>query len=316
MKQSFQIFLLVAEELSISRAARKAFVTQQCVSDHIRKLEKEYNVLLFERKPNMRLTEAGETMRQALQSIQILENNMEKNLHEISDEEKGSFTMGISTSRAQIVLPATLKRYNKHFPKVNVSFYVNDTVVLEEKLMDGTIDLFLGANTSSNPAFFAMPLAIDQMYLIISEQLFQQYFGSKELEEFKKGADLTKFTKVPFSLYYETGAVNFIIRQHLTDHGVNLENTLYHISDCDTHIFLCASGLCAALIPEMLSLRIYEHNLKCGPNEYIHIFPVKDFRYPLRIELIWHKNIHQPLYIKAFCDILKEEVGHLISIHR
>ena len=85
MKQSFQIFLLVAEELSISRAARKAFVTQQCVSDHIRKLEKEYNVLLFERKPNMRLTEAGETMQQALQSIQILENNMEKNLHEISD---------------------------------------------------------------------------------------------------------------------------------------------------------------------------------------------------------------------------------------
>ena len=44
MRISFEIFLLVAEELSISRASRRAFVTQQCVSDHIKRLEREYNL--------------------------------------------------------------------------------------------------------------------------------------------------------------------------------------------------------------------------------------------------------------------------------
>ena len=312
MKQSYKIFLLAAEENSISKAAKRAYVTQQCASDHIRRLEEECKTPLFERKPVFRLTEAGKIMLQTLRNLHILETNMERSIHEIADGSRGSFTVGMSTSRAQIVLPLVLRRYYEHFPKVTVSFYVNDTVVLEKKLLDGSIDLFLGANASLNPVFHRFPLALDEMYLIISEQLFRQYFGKRELNEFAEGADLSRFTDVPFSLYYETGAINRMIQQHLLDHGIRLKKTPYHISDCDTHIFLCSSGLCAALIPKMLSLRIREHNEKCHPDSFIHIFPVQDFHYPLRIELISHKNVQQPLYVRTFCEILQEEI-HILT---
>ena len=46
MTTSFEIFLKVAEELSVSRAAARCFVTQQCVSDHIKRLEEDYGILL------------------------------------------------------------------------------------------------------------------------------------------------------------------------------------------------------------------------------------------------------------------------------
>lgn len=312
MRQSFKIFLLTVEEMSIGKAAKRAFVTQQCVSDHIKRLEEEYGVVLFERKPYLRLTESGEEMARTLRNIHVLEQNMEKNLQEFSEGKRGTFTVGISTSRAQIILPLVLKRYNEYFPEVEISFYVNDTVVLEEKLLNGSIDLFLGVNTSQNPVFSAMPLAVDRMYLIISETLSQQFFGNRQMQEFKDGVDLSAFSKVPFVLYYETGALNVVIRQHLLDYGVQLEKTKYHISDCDTHIFLCASGLCAALIPEMLSCRIHEHNAKCSPGETIHIFPIKNFNYPLRFDLVWHKDISQPFYVKAFCEMVKEEIDKLI----
>ena len=39
MNNSFDIFLLVVEEMNISKAAERAFITQQCASDHIRRLE-------------------------------------------------------------------------------------------------------------------------------------------------------------------------------------------------------------------------------------------------------------------------------------
>ena len=58
MQVNQEIFLYVAEELSISKAAKRAFVSQQCVSDHINRLEKNYGVKLFTRKP-FALTEAG-----------------------------------------------------------------------------------------------------------------------------------------------------------------------------------------------------------------------------------------------------------------
>ena len=41
MQVNQEIFLYVAEELSISKAAKRAFVSQQCVSDHINRLEKK-----------------------------------------------------------------------------------------------------------------------------------------------------------------------------------------------------------------------------------------------------------------------------------
>ncbi len=313
MKQSFKIFMTVAEELSIVKAAKRSFVTQQCVSDHIKRLEEEYGVLLFNRKPHLSLTEAGEVMFQYLRSTKILESNMERTLQEMSAGRKGSFTVGLSTSRAQIILPLVLPKYYELFPEVEVSFYVNDTVILEKCLMDGSIDLFLGVNASHNPAFHTMPIISDKIQLIISEHLFQQHFGSKMLSEFYSGVDLTAFSGVPFSLYYETGAMNVIIRQHLSDRGISLEKTPYHISDCDTHILLCSSGLCAALIPKMLSLRVHEHNAKCSPGQRIHIFPVKSFHYPLRVELIWHKNITHPFYVKVFCELIDEAANQLMK---
>lgn len=312
MKQSFNIFLLVVEEMSIGRAAKRAFVTQQCVSDHIHRLEAEYGVALFERKPSLRLTKAGETMLKTLRSVRILETSMEKNLKEISTGRRGSFTVGMSTSRAQVILPLVLKNYYEHFPEVDVSFYVNDTIVLEQRLLDGSIDLFLGVNTSLNPYFSVLPLANDEMYLSISESLFQKHFGSKYLSEFEQGVDLSAFSEVPFALYYETGALNIIIRQHLLDYGITLNKTPYHISDCDTHILLCASGLCAALIPKMLSLRVHEHNAKCGPDKFVHLFPVKNFNYPLRVDLIWHKNVEQPFYVRAFCEMIRDTARQLV----
>ena len=288
MKQSFNIFLLVAEEMNIGRAARRAFVTQQCVSDHIRRLEQEYEVALFERKPSLHLTKAGETMLKTLRSIHILESSMEKNLKEISSGQRGSFTVGMSTSRAQVILPLVLKDYYEHFPEVEVSFYVNDTIVLEQRLVN------------------------DEMYLSISEGLFQRHFGGKYLSVFEEGVDLSEFSEVPFSLYYETGALNIVIRQHLLDYGISLNKIPYHISDCDTHILLCASGLCATLIPKMLSLRVHEHNAKCEPDKFIHIFPVKNFNYPLRVDLIWHKNVEQPFYIRAFCELIRDVARQLV----
>ena len=312
MKQSFNIFLLVAEEMNIGRAARRAFVTQQCVSDHIRRLEQEYEVALFERKPSLQLRKAGEAMLKTLRSIHILESSMEKNLKEISSGQRGSFTVGMSTSRAQVILPLVLKDYYEHFPEVEVSFYVNDTIVLEQRLLDGSIDLFLGVNTSQNPAFSVLPLVNDEMYLSISEGLFQRHFGGKYLSVFEEGVDLSEFSEVPFSLYYETGALNIVIRQHLLDYGISLNKIPYHISDCDTHILLCASGLCATLIPKMLSLRVHEHNAKCEPDKFIHIFPVKNFNYPLRVDLIWHKNVEQPFYIRAFCELIRDVARQLV----
>ena len=61
---NLEYFLVAAEELNFTKAARKLYISQQSLSNHIANLEKEFDVVLFNRTSPLTLTYAG----QALQS--------------------------------------------------------------------------------------------------------------------------------------------------------------------------------------------------------------------------------------------------------
>ena len=52
-------FLMVAEELNITRAAERLYISQQSLSNHISNMERELDVKLFTRSPKLSLTYAG-----------------------------------------------------------------------------------------------------------------------------------------------------------------------------------------------------------------------------------------------------------------
>lgn len=314
MKTGFEIFLITAEELSISRAAQRAFVTPQCVSDHIKRLEQEYHILLFDRKPKLKLTPAGEVMQQSLRNIQILENSMSSSLADMEKGERGKFTLGISTSRAPIILPAVLSRYYKMFPNVNISFCVEDTKILEERLLRGEVDLFIGVNTDPHPDINLTPLAQDEIMLIISSGLLHQHFDETEIKQMERGIDMTRFTKIPFTLSFKTGKVNQVIQEYLNYYNLHLE-VVYNISDSETQILLCASGICASLCPRMLLATAHRHNLTCDEHNKLYMLPIRNLGRPLRIDLASHKNMVQPLFIRQFIQILQEEVRFIAQDH-
>lgn len=313
LKQNQKIFLLVVENLSFTKAAEQAFVTQQCVSNHIQRLEEEYNTKLLIRTPHLQLTEAGKILYDAIKNIEIISLDASENIKEITEGKKGSFSMGISTSRAKVILPSVLKKFYDFFPDVKVSFYVNDTSVLEKKLLNGEVDIFLGVNTSQNENFRYTHLVNDYMHLIISDSLFQKFFSKDDINLFLNGVDLKFLSNIPFALYYETGALNLIIKQHLLYEGINFHQTPYYISDCDTQIQLCQLGITASIVPKMLSSSIYEYNKSSNERDKIHVFPIKNFNYPLRIDLVDNIHLKRPLYMAIFYELMKEETKKLMK---
>jgi len=67
--QQARYFLLVCEELSFSRAARRCRVGQPSLSKAIRALESELGGALFRRKPSVELSELGRAVRPHLQRM-------------------------------------------------------------------------------------------------------------------------------------------------------------------------------------------------------------------------------------------------------
>lgn len=307
MRISCEVFLAVADMGSITKAAQRLHVTQQCASDHIKRLEREYGVLLFERKPKFKMTEAGEVLLEGLRNLKFMELNVKRNMLELSKGMKGSFSLGISTSRAPLILPGVLSKYYQEYPNVNISFSEEDTQILEEQLADGKVDLFIGVNTTPNPVYRVDTIVTEKILLVISQGLMNKHFSQQEIKQIKKGIDLSCCTDIPFTLSLNTGKVTHVILEYLNSNNIKL-NVVYNVSDSRTQTQICSTGICAALCPEMLLDAVYEHNRTCGGQNYLLTIPVKNLENDLRIDLVTREGALYPKYMQYFIQTIKAEL--------
>ncbi len=114
--QSLEYFLVVAEELNITRAAERLFITQQALSNHIKRLETEYDAVLFHRKPALSLTQKGEELKYWVQQILMADKNLRANLHDIGTSCRGRIRIGVSRLRAFRMMPEIMDRFSRLYP--------------------------------------------------------------------------------------------------------------------------------------------------------------------------------------------------------
>lgn len=174
-------------------------------------------------------------------------------------------------------------------------------------MLNGQVDLFIGVNTLPHPDYKIQILTTDEIILVISAKLLKREFTVQEIEQMKDGIDLKRFSNIPFTQSFKTGKVNHAIQEYLDSYNVRL-NVIYNISDSETQILLCASGICAALCPKMLLSAAHLHNRTCKKGDELYMLPVKNLGRELRVELVSHRNATHPMYLEDFVNILKEEL--------
>jgi DNA-binding transcriptional LysR family regulator len=141
---SFTIFLTVVEEMNFTRAAHRLFITQQSLSGHIRRLEEEYGVTLFERKPVLKLTPEGENMVFYAKQILQAENSMVSRFADITKNSAAYLTIGISYMRSGVFGIGIWRRFHKEYPHIEVRFLEKNTDRLLEALQQGDISMMIG----------------------------------------------------------------------------------------------------------------------------------------------------------------------------
>ena len=100
-----QYFIALAEEMNFTKASEALHITQQSLSGSIKRLEEEYGIELFQRKPFLKLTPAGETMLFYAKQIARNESQMMASLADLSAECSGHLVLGMSRQRIQVFFP-------------------------------------------------------------------------------------------------------------------------------------------------------------------------------------------------------------------
>ncbi len=136
-----QYMLTVLQEGSITAAARKLYISQPSLSQMIKLVETNLGMAIFNRTTDpISLTYAGEKYMEAARSILTINNNLLKEINEISNEDHGTIKLGIPVQRAMQVLPYILPRFKKAFPHVEIQVYEHGSATTESLVLEGDVD--------------------------------------------------------------------------------------------------------------------------------------------------------------------------------
>lgn len=241
---NLRYFVVVAEELNFSKAAKQLFISQQSLSNHIKKLENEYGVLLFDRHNPVVLTEAGESLYRNAKAILELQKVAEKELLDIKDFRQGEITVGIAPSRGNIMLPRLLKEYHRRFPQVCIHVYEGDQSALSQRLEQGKIDLAIGFDFKSD-LIETRPLFEERQYIVVPAPILKEYFSQEERRQMLESESLTlqTFARCPFVIANSSSWTGQLIHQISAKEGGFQPQVAAHTYNTLTMLALCRSGL-------------------------------------------------------------------------
>lgn len=176
--RQLEAFVAVYELQSFSKAAEYLYLSQPTVSSHINNLEKELKVKLISRTTkSLHFTDEGITFLSYAKRILELKNAafnaLQSNLNMV-------IQLGASTIPSGYLLPQVLNAFHQNNPNIYFNIRQGDSREIEERILDGTIELGLTGQLCANPQCVCIPFCSDQLAIVTPKTPYYQ-----ELKESK-----------------------------------------------------------------------------------------------------------------------------------
>jgi DNA-binding transcriptional LysR family regulator len=285
-------FLEVAKLGNFSRAAEKVLRSQPAVSAQIRQLEQEYGQKLFDRSAKrVRLTPAGEVVRDYIQQMLALRNS---SLHAVSDRNgtpAGTLSIGANEGTFLYVLPEVFAKYHRKFPKVRISVYRSFTHKVTEKVEEGAVDLGVVTLPVKSPSLEVTPVFRDRILLMVGR-------GSPLFS--RKSTTLEEFAQQPI-IVPKTGSIRRLIEKHLRPYREDLNITMELTSVIMIKRFV-TSGLGVSLICASFA----RDRVRTGEARLLKIEGLDLWR---ELALVYRKDRSLPLVASSFLKLAREELA-------
>lgn len=295
---NLRYFVRVAEEKNITRVAEQEHISQQSLSNHIKKIETEFGVRLFDRTGGLTLTYAGEQMYNYAVKFLSLRHDMENELLDMENTEQGTLRIGISYTRGSAFLPEILPGFCEKNPYVKISVTENNSQMLEEYLLHGHIDLYIGADMSPHAEIETVELMHEKLYFIVPEKIAARLGND--------AYGIADFEKEPFILLSRGNRIRDMFEEYMRMENKNVRGIL-EAENIETLFELSCRGMGITVYPEMF-LRRHRDVLNSSASP-VTVIPLGDKFSESVLYVAYHRKKYLSRAAKSFIEAAKRSCG-------
>ncbi len=270
--RELQIFQAVAESGRMSAAAAQLDIAQPTVSHVIANIEADYGVQLFERlSKRLYITPDGRQLSGYAKNILSMFAEMEANIG--SGTVPRPLRIGATITIGSSILAGIITRFEQSHPGCKASVFVDNTSMIEQKLLCDQLDVALVEGTTYSKELITKPVFKDTLVLVCGRK--HPYANRRTI----KAQDLDG---QPFILREPGSGTRARFEQYLEEHGISVEEKwVCHSSDAILHAVANGQGM------TVISYRLAERQLLSGE---LRLLELPDADFSRTFKLVHHKD--------------------------
>ena len=289
-RKHLYIFKTVATTQSMSKAAQLLYISQPTISQKIQEIENQYDIKLFERySKKLFITEEGKTLLNLTNSILGLYDDMD---HIFSKDNRFSLKIGATLTVGNTIISPLLKQLKEQYPSINIEVCIDNTHIIEEKILNNYLDIVLIEGELTHPDFIVTPVIHDKLVFACAYDF-----------PIPDTLEIQELTRYPFINREEGSGTREQLEEYIKKHHIHLKSSWEcHSWEAVKQAILYNHGI--ALVPlQLIENEVYNGDLKIIPIDSISL--ERDFC------ICYHKNKKVTKKLSAFietCQIYGQEL--------
>ena len=264
-------FIAIAEEKSISKAAKRLYLSQPTLSSYLRKLESSVGTPLFYRDKTLSLTPAGEVYLKGVRKIVAINNKMYREIEDICANERALFSVGLMGGRSLHFLSKILPQLYSHYPECTVNVLEGSSLEILGMMREGRLDFCILPIADQQPSLEYAMLKQEEILLAIPKSNPLSTFESSAPGELPS-IPIQRLEEEFFIMPGNTTVLRMRLDRYFQQHHfvpkvaaeapnafsiLNLANSGVAIGFCPQDDTYGSSGICYASLADPLFQELY-----------------------------------------------------------
>lgn len=236
-----KLFISLSQTLSFTKSANEFFMTQPTVSNHIKALEKDLGVKLFNRDSrNVSLTAEGSEFLSYAKQMVTLQIAAENRLRNLSDGRGGYLHIAMLTSISEL-FSHCLSEFSVSFPNVQTDVDVFEGTEMIRALTQNSHDLYFMNDymITDNEKIIHHAIGSDRLHLIVHKSVADKI-------------DINDWTTIKGMRFVSVPEIDFTLSSRIKkiclENGV-VQDIINYYNRADTLLLAVNSNIGLAILP-------------------------------------------------------------------